>query len=236
MELRDELHSKENPHRMDKSKNFNKGDIVFAVDRYNIPGNSRPLKTTFLPSPYVVIESYYTTTLIERIADKFRTLISNDDIKKYEINMPDTIIDLPVEVKNILLSPYEDMLPEDINIITEKDTLSIPPGIPDGGEIETKQTKIKNSSSLKRGQAPSLPENGSPQQNFFDDDDFDDWIIFKDDATTKDVTNDENIQQAFNQERAQDEEIATEEPRDEEQEEDNEDLTLRSGKRVRFAK
>jgi hypothetical protein len=51
MELRDELHSKENPHRMDKSKNFNKGDIVFAVDRYNIPGNSRPLKTTFLPSP-----------------------------------------------------------------------------------------------------------------------------------------------------------------------------------------
>jgi hypothetical protein len=222
---------------MDKSKNFNKGDIVFAVDRYNIPGNSRPLKTTFLPSPYVVIESYYTTTLIERIADKFRTLISNDDIKRYDGKMPDTIIDLPVEVKKILLSPYEEMLPEEINIITEKDTLLIPPGIPDGGEIETKQPKIKTFTSLKRGQAPSLPENDSPQQNFFDDDDdFDDWIIFKDDATTKDVTNDENIHQAFNQERAQDEEIATEEPRDEEQEEDNEDLTLRSGKRVRFAK
>jgi hypothetical protein len=66
--------------RIDKKLRFKAGDIVFALDRYNLPGNSRPSKTTFLPSPYVVIAPYFTTTLIERLADKFRTFLSNDDI------------------------------------------------------------------------------------------------------------------------------------------------------------
>ncbi len=70
-----------NKNRLDKSQNFEKGDIVYALDRYNLPGNSRPLKTTFFPSPYITIETFYTTSLIERLADKFRTLISNNDIK-----------------------------------------------------------------------------------------------------------------------------------------------------------
>jgi hypothetical protein len=73
-----------NKNRLDKSQTFEKGDIVYALDRYNLPGNSQPLKTTFFPSPYIIIETFYTTSLIERLADKFRTLISNNDIKKFK--------------------------------------------------------------------------------------------------------------------------------------------------------
>jgi hypothetical protein len=61
-----------NKYRLDKSQNFEKGNIVYALDRYNLPGNSRPLKTTFFPSPYVIIEIFFTTSLTERLADKFR--------------------------------------------------------------------------------------------------------------------------------------------------------------------
>jgi hypothetical protein len=85
---------------------------------------------TFLPSPYVVIESYFTTTLIERLADKFRTLLSNDDIKLYNRKLPEYTKTLPKEVMKILVNRYEDLLPEEILKIAEFDTVQIPPGLP----------------------------------------------------------------------------------------------------------
>jgi hypothetical protein len=44
-----------NKNRLDKSRNFKKGDIVYALDRNNVPGNGQPLKTTFFPSPYILL-------------------------------------------------------------------------------------------------------------------------------------------------------------------------------------
>jgi hypothetical protein len=249
--LREEAHSRENKNRIDKSKNFKKGDIVFALDRYNIPGNSRPLKTTFLPSPYVVIDSYFTTTLIERVADKFRTLISNDDIKKYVPDLTEDILNLPDEVKKILISPYENLLPEEIIIITEKDTLRVPPGLTEGGESVHNQKHDKVFSVLKKGQAPVGPDNNfEPQSdNFYDDDDFNDWVTFKDNESDNGtlvpspIIKPADVQQDLSQELPHQEEGHEEIPKIEEtneaeaQEEDGEDeeLTLRSGKRVRFA-
>jgi hypothetical protein len=40
--LREETHSRENKNRIDKSKNFKEGDIVFALDRYQ-KGDERPI-------------------------------------------------------------------------------------------------------------------------------------------------------------------------------------------------
>jgi hypothetical protein len=117
-----------NKNRLDKSQNFEKGDIVYALDRYNLPGNSRPLKTTFFPSPYIIIETFYTTSLIERLADKFRTLISNNDIKKFKGN-PEVVKDLPDEIKTSLLGDFKDLIEDDILKIAKIDPLSIPPGI-----------------------------------------------------------------------------------------------------------
>ena len=45
--------------------------------------NSRPLITNFYASPCVLLRSFYTTTLIQRIADGFRALYSNTTFKKY---------------------------------------------------------------------------------------------------------------------------------------------------------
>ncbi len=151
-DLREEVHKTVNKNRIDKKLKFKTGDIVFALDRYNLPGNSRPLKTTFLPSPYVVIESYYMTTLIERLADKFRTLLSNDDIKLYNKKLPEYTKTLPKEVMKILVNKYEDLLPEEILKIAEFDTLQIPPGLP---LVDKEEPKIKTSASpiFVRGRA-----------------------------------------------------------------------------------
>lgn len=94
-----------------------------------MPGNSRPLKTTFFPSPYIIIETFYTTSQIKCLADKFRTLISNNDIKKFKGNPPDVVKDLPDEIKASLLEDFKDLIEDDIVKIAKIDPLSIPPGI-----------------------------------------------------------------------------------------------------------
>jgi hypothetical protein len=127
-ELKLETNKTLNKNRLDKSQNFEKGDIVYALDRYNLPGNSRPLKTTFFPSPYLIIETFYTTSLIERLVDKFRTLISNNDIKKFKGN-PEAVKDLPDEIKASLLGDFKDLIEDDIVKIAKIDPLNIPPGI-----------------------------------------------------------------------------------------------------------
>ena len=126
--LRENVHDSVNKNRIDKKINFSQGDIVFTLDRYILPGNSRPLKSKFFPSPYVVIEPKYTTCLIERLADNFRTLISNDDIKKFK-NITSFDEDVPESILKIFQMKFSDLLPDDLEKITNFDPLKIPPGI-----------------------------------------------------------------------------------------------------------
>ncbi len=218
-----------NKNRIDKKLKFKTGDIVFALDRYNLPGNSRPLKTTFLPSPYVVIESYYTTTLIERLADKFRTLLSNDDIKLYNGKLPEYTKTLPKEVMKILVNRYEDLLLEEILKIAEFDTLQIPPGLP---LVDKEENKSFASPLFVKGRAPSGPDenNFRPPENFHTDDnddnpDYDDLVVSDDEDNqinkNDDVANpnENNVQQ--------------EEIQDEENHEERRDLQIR-GRKVTF--
>ena len=141
-------------------KQFKENDIVFVLDRYNLPGNSRPLKTKFYASPCVVLRSFYTTTLIQRIADGFRALYSNDDIKKY--NGADTIFaTLPPEVNKVLLHDFRDMLDSDFKIILENDPLSIPTGITLFDTVEESTIDVDTSdiflpSPLLQGEGLSL--------------------------------------------------------------------------------
>jgi len=115
-----------NKNRTDK--NFKIGDYVFVLDRLNIAGNTRPLKTKFHPSPYVVVKPLWTTTLVKRIADGYMTLYSNDDIKKYEGKSP-LFKDLPVEITRILLHDFKDLLESELLEIIRNDTLELPQGI-----------------------------------------------------------------------------------------------------------
>jgi hypothetical protein len=110
------------------NKEFKKNDIVFIVDRSYVQGASRPLRTKFSPSPYIVIKSFYTTVLIMRLADNFKTLVSKDDLKKYKGTDP-AFNDLPREIKRILINDFKDLVVTDFDEILRLDELDIPPGI-----------------------------------------------------------------------------------------------------------
>jgi len=110
------------------SKNFKINDYVFVLDRYNMPGNTRPLKTRFNPSPYVVVRPLFTTTLVKRLADGFTALYSNDDLKKYEGKSP-LFANIPKEISKVLLHDFQDLLISDLAIITKNDSLTLPSGI-----------------------------------------------------------------------------------------------------------
>ena len=108
-----------------------------------------------------MLRSFYTTVLIQRIADGFRALYSNDDIKKY--NGADTIFStLPPEVNKVLLHDFKDMLDSDFKIILENDPLSIPNGITLFDSVEDSTNDVDTSdiflpSPLLQGEELSLP-------------------------------------------------------------------------------
>jgi hypothetical protein len=109
-------------------KRFRKGDYVFVLDRTTIPGNSRPLRTKFHPSPYVVIDVRHTTTRVKRIADGFESVYGNDDLKKYDKTSP-LFANLPPQISRILLHDFENLLNSDLCTITKYDSLDIPLGL-----------------------------------------------------------------------------------------------------------
>ena len=98
------------------TKQFLKNDIVFVLDMHNLPKNSRPLITKFYASPCVLLRSFYTTTLIQQIADGFGALYSYTTLKK--IHWRCTIFaTLPPEVNKVLLYDSKEMLDSDFKII-----------------------------------------------------------------------------------------------------------------------
>jgi len=105
-------------------KNFKINDYVFVIDRYNSPGNPRPLHTKLLPSPYIVIRPLWTTTLVKRLADGFTTLYSNDDLKLYQGGSP-LFQNLPAEISRVLLHSFQDLLESDLTTITKYDPLTL---------------------------------------------------------------------------------------------------------------
>jgi hypothetical protein len=156
-----EINNRENKNRINKL--FNKGDIVYALDRYILTGNTRPLKTKYYPSPCVVIKvkPMHTTTLIQRIADGFRALYSNNDIKKLK-DTDDNFKILPEQVQKILINDFKNMLDSDFKIITQHDELNIPEGVMLYDTIDPEKPESTSFPPLKREGAPTTP---SPEQN-----------------------------------------------------------------------
>ncbi len=93
-----------------------------------IPGNTRPLKTRFHPSPYVVINTRHTTTQVQRLADGFQSVYSNGDLKKYDYTSP-LFANLPPQVSKVLLHDFKNLLQADLCTIARYDELNGPTGI-----------------------------------------------------------------------------------------------------------
>ena len=86
------------------------------------------LKTKLSPSPYVVVKSLWTTTVLKRIADGFSTLYHNSMIKKYD-KTSQFFATLPAEVTHVLLHKFSDFLDKDFRVITYHDPLERELGI-----------------------------------------------------------------------------------------------------------
>jgi hypothetical protein len=122
MDLKVETNERLNQNRI--TKHFKPNEYVFVLDRLQVPGSSRPLKTKFHPSPYVVIKSYPTTTLVERISDGYQTSYSNNDLKVYDKTSP-LFKDLPTEVSKVLLHDFQNLLSSDFSTIAKFDDFAI---------------------------------------------------------------------------------------------------------------
>ena len=134
-------HERVNKNRI--TKNWSPGDIVFVLDRQNIPGNTRPLKLRFNPSPYVVVRCLYSTSLIKRLADSYPALYANDDLKRYD--GADSLFNtLPPEITRVLLHKFRDFLTEDFCTIAKFDNFEIPKGITLFDPVSEKDHRAEN--------------------------------------------------------------------------------------------
>jgi hypothetical protein len=125
-QMRIATNEKVNAHRTNKI--FKPGDYVFILDRTQVPGSPRVLRTKLLPSPYVVIKPLFTTTLVRRLADGFTGLYSNSDLKLYAGNNP-LFQSIPAEVNKVLLHKFADLLSDDFTTITKHDLFPLPEAI-----------------------------------------------------------------------------------------------------------
>jgi hypothetical protein len=140
------------------TKNFKPNDYVFVLDRLQIQGSSRPLKTKFHPSPYIVVKTYNTTTLVKRLADGFMSVYSNDDIKKYSSTSP-LFKDLPPQVSKVLLHDFKNLLEDDLCTITKYDSFDLPRGI----ELFEQEDLPYNEPMINEGMIPLFDENPSDE-------------------------------------------------------------------------
>jgi len=185
------------------TKQFRKYDYVFVVDRTQVPGSTRPLKTRFHPSPYIVLSPKFTSSLLMRLADNFQAVYSNNDIKRYEHTSP-MFRTLPTEVSKILLHDFRNLLESDLSTIAKFDPLSIPTGIQlfeDTEEIEeddTVETMGLTDESLPTDINDPLPQ--EPTEIIADDNDTPATDISADlqDFQTEKTQIDENIADVYN--------------------------------------
>ena len=125
-ELRIIQNERVNKNRVDRTFKIN--DIVFVLDRTYVEGNPRVLRTTLNPSPYVVIRPLFKSSLVMRIADRFMSLYSNEDLKLFQGNSP-LFQALPPEVLRSLLYKFSDLMEHEFSTITKHDPLRVPQSV-----------------------------------------------------------------------------------------------------------
>ena len=138
-------------------KTFNPNDIVFCLDRSHIQNHSRPLKTVYSKSPYIVLNTYPVTTLVKRLSDGFTQVYSNNDLKLYN-KLDPKFMDLPSEVLEIIkndateldkiqldilawLDPFDVPMGTDLALLTEK---GIPPEYTNDESVENNQNNLSS--------------------------------------------------------------------------------------------
>jgi hypothetical protein len=135
-----------NKNRVEKDLQVN--DYVFVLDRTEILGATRPLKTKLDPSPYVVLSVKYTTVLVRRLSDGFTSLYSKDDVKKYD-HTSELFQSIPREIAKVLLNDFTELLSEDFSKIMKFDPLNIPTGESVTSKLISKQKQMPSNNNVE---------------------------------------------------------------------------------------
>ena len=82
-------------------REFKNGDIVFIKNKTYTPGVNPALRTRFSASPFMIVQTYPVSCLVQRLSDGFRTLYHHDMLKLYK-PISAEFSHLPTEVLSIL--------------------------------------------------------------------------------------------------------------------------------------
>ena len=120
-----ETNTKANTHKI--MPKFSPGDIVFVKDRSITLGSGRPLRTTFSPDVYVILQVRQTTAIVTRPGDSYPTVYSLEDLKKYSPMDPQYNL-LPPTVRDVLAHKFNDWDAMDFETLRKGTTFSFPSG------------------------------------------------------------------------------------------------------------
>ena len=98
------------------------GDIVLIKDHSQILGSTRPLKTRYLHSPFIIVHIMPSTTIIRRISDSWVTGRHKDDLKRY-IPLAPEFKDLPDIVKRICEQTVHELTEKQLEELIKIDDL-----------------------------------------------------------------------------------------------------------------
>ena len=106
------------------TRDYKIGDIVFVKDQSKILGNTRPLKTTYYQTPFVIVQLPEKAVVVKAISNLNNKQLrrNRNEIKKYIPSDP--LFDpLPPSVKNICLKQYEDINKEELDNLLSSDNI-----------------------------------------------------------------------------------------------------------------
>jgi len=95
------------------------------------------------------LKQLHTTTLVQRLADGFKALYSNDHIKKFS-EIDSTYLNLPKEVLRVLLNEVTNFLTTDFQLITKHDPFSLEQILQSIDNFTTDQPDTVDPSSVSR--------------------------------------------------------------------------------------
>ena len=141
IQIRDARHLKLNKNKI--SKELYIGDIVFIKDRSKIQGNSRPLKSYFVNTPFIVLILKPTTCVVKRISDNTVLNRSKNDVKKY-IQFDSEFDDLPEPVKVICEQDKHEITEQQMEDLLRIDNLDFEQFDLEDDELEDDTVKLVN--------------------------------------------------------------------------------------------
>ncbi len=107
-------------------KEFQIGDIVFMKNFTHTQGVNDNLRPVFHTSPYRVMDTSTTSTVVQRIADAYVGKYNNNHLKKF-VPLQEEFKDLPESIKKIVQKPFHKLSNEEIAQIAQEDKLPLPP-------------------------------------------------------------------------------------------------------------